>query len=241
MASYRSTCVCDNASADRKLAMRNFPEDPAFSAARHNMVEEQLRQRGIRDERVLAAMARIPRHLFSEERYLRESYGDHPVPIASGQTISQPFMVALMLQALRAQSHSKVLEIGTGTGYQAALLAELAAEVVSVERIEALACTARENLSTLGIKNVKVIVGDGSVGYLPRSPYDRIIVAAAAPHVPVVLTDQLAEGGILLIPVGGSDVQVVNRITRVSTHLTTEQLDSCRFVPLIGEHGHRSE
>ena len=221
--------------------MRILSEDSFFQNLRLEMVQEQLRPRGIRDERVLAAMERLPRHLFADERYWREAYADSPVPIANGQSISQPYMVALMLQALRIESESRVLEIGTGTGYQAALLGELASEVVSVERIEMLAESARSNLSALGIENVEVVSGDGSIGYPPRAPYDRVVVAAAAPEVPAALKDQLVDGGLLLIPVGSSDVQVLNRITRVGTEFRTELLESCRFVPLIGKHGQRSE
>jgi protein-L-isoaspartate(D-aspartate) O-methyltransferase len=147
-------------------------------------------------------------------------------------------MVGLMLQALRLQKDCTVLEIGTGTGYQAALLAEIASRVISVERIEPLALAARENLHRLGFDNVEVIYGDGSLGYPPGSPYDRVIVAAAAPSIPSPLVDQLAEGGVLLVPLGPSDVQVVHRITREGVLTRTELLDACRFVPLIGEQGY---
>lgn len=221
--------------------MRSLSEDPFFQNVRHEMVQGQLRSRGIRDERVLAAMERLPRHLFVEETYWREAYGDYPVPIAAGQTISQPYMVAVMLEVLRIDNDSKVLEVGTGRGYQAALLGELAKEVVSIERIETLAAAARENLAKLQITNVNVVVGDGSLGYPPSAPYDRIIVAAAAPQIPTALTDQLADRGLLLIPVGSSEYQVLNRITRVGAEFRTEALETCRFVPLIGEHGHRLE
>ena len=221
--------------------MRILSEDPLFQNLRRDMVQQQLRQRGIRDERVLSVMERLPRHLFADERYWREAYADCPVPIDNGQSISQPYMVALMLQALCIESGSRVLEIGTGTGYQAALLAELASEVISVERLETLADTARNNFSALGVENVEVVIGDGSIGYQPRAPYDRIIVAAAAPEVPSALKDQLADRGLLLIPVGSSDVQVLNRITRIGTEFRTELQESCRFVPLIGKHGQRSE
>jgi protein-L-isoaspartate(D-aspartate) O-methyltransferase len=215
--------------------MRLFSEAPNFRTARERMVEEHLRQRGIRDELVLEAMRNVPRQEFVDERFWAEAYGDHPVPLANGQSISQPYMVALMLQALHLQADSEVLEIGTGTGYQAALLAEISRDVVSVERIDALAFSARDNLQRLGINNVKVIVADGTLGYPPHAPYDRIIVAAAAREIPSTLVDQLADGGILLIPIGPSDVQIVNRLTRVGAQIRTERLDSCRFVPLISE------
>jgi protein-L-isoaspartate(D-aspartate) O-methyltransferase len=202
------------------------------------MLDEQLRQRGICDPLVLSAMGCVPRQEFVEERVRGEAYDDHPLPLANGHTVSQPYMVAVMLQALRLQKDCTVLEIGTGTGYQAALLAEIARRVVSVERIEPLAVAARENLHRLGYDNVEVIVGDGSLGYPPRAPYDRIIVAAAAPSVPSALVDQLSEGGVLLVPLGPSDVQVVHRITRQGAEIRTERLDACRFVPLIGQQGY---
>jgi protein-L-isoaspartate(D-aspartate) O-methyltransferase len=213
-------------------------EDLQYQTARARMLDEQLRRRGIRDELVLAAMGSVPRQEFIEERFRNEAYDDHPVPLANGQTVSQPYMVALMLQALRLEKDCTVLEIGTGTGYQAALLGEIASHVISVERIESLAIAARENLHRLGFDNVEVIYGDGSLGYPPGSPYDRIIVAAAAPSIPSALVDQLAEGGVLLVPLGPSDVQVVHRITREGALTRTELLDACRFVPLIGEQGY---
>lgn len=220
--------------------MISIPEDEKFTCARRSMVQDQLVDRGIRDRRLLEAMERIPRHIFAEPRYWSEAYRDHPVPIAAGQTISQPFMVALMLQALRLNAECTVLEVGTGTGYQAALLGELARRVTSIERIEELAIAARRNLQTLAIKNVNVIHGDGTLGYAPSAPYDRIIVAAAAPSIPDMLLNQLSDGGVLLIPVGSSDFQVVQRIVKVGSEIRTESLDACRFVPLIGEHGNPS-
>jgi protein-L-isoaspartate(D-aspartate) O-methyltransferase len=219
--------------------MLKFSEESRFEIARHNMVEEQLRNRNIRDQRVLAAMASVPRQEFVDQKYRNEAYGDYPVPVAGGQTVSQPYMVALMLQSLRLHPDHSVLEIGTGTGYQAALLAQMANRVISIERIAELASEARRNLQSLGVHNVEVVVGDGSVGYSMAAPYDRIIVAAAAPSVPQALLHQLADGGILLVPVGAQDVQVVHRVERHGTEFKTELLDTCRFVPLIGEQGHR--
>jgi protein-L-isoaspartate(D-aspartate) O-methyltransferase len=218
--------------------MHAFVEDSQYQAARARMLDEQLRQRGIRDELVLSAMGSVPRQEFVDERFRNEAYEDHPVPLANGQTVSQPYMVALMLQALRLQPDCTVLEIGTGTGYQAALLAKIASRVVSVERIESLAVAARENLQRLGFENVEVVFGDGSLGYPPHAPYDRIIVAAAAPSIPSALVDQLADRGVLLVPLGPSDVQVVHRITREGLQTRAELLDACRFVPLIGEQGY---
>ena len=163
------------------------------------------------------------------------------MPLASGQSVSQPYMVASMLQALDLRRDCRVLEIGTGTGYQAALLAEISEFVVSIERVEELALAARENFKRLGIENIEVVYGDGSMGYPPSAPYDRIIVAAAAPAVPAPLVEQLKDGGVLLIPIGAADVQVVHRITRNGTETSTELLESCRFVPLIGNQGYQRE
>jgi protein-L-isoaspartate(D-aspartate) O-methyltransferase len=221
--------------------MQLLNEDPSFQHARHRMVEDQLRARGIRDEQVLSAMERVPRQEFVDKQYWPEAYSDYPIPLPNGQSVSQPYMVALMLEALRVHRDGQVLEIGTGTGYQAALLAEMADRVVSIERVDPLAAEARENLMRLGIENVEVITGDGSKGYPPRAPYHRIIVAAAAPSVPLALVEQLADGGVLLVPVGSSDMQVVHRVTRDGTQMRTERLETCRFVPLIGEQGYRNE
>jgi protein-L-isoaspartate(D-aspartate) O-methyltransferase len=221
--------------------MRAAIDDPRFQVARHAMVQEQLRARGIRDENVLAAMERIPRQEFIARPFWNDAYGDHPVPLASGQSVSQPYMVASMLQALDLRRDCRVLEIGTGTGYQAALLAEISEFVVSIERVEELALAARENFKRLGIENIEVVYGDGSMGYPPRAPYDRIIVAAAAPAVPAPLVEQLKDGGVLLIPIGAADVQVVHRITRNGTETSTDLLESCRFVPLIGNQGYQRE
>ena len=221
--------------------MLAFSEDPKFEIARLRMVEEQLRDRGIRDRAVLDAMAHVPRHEFIEPRYWSHAYGDFPVPIENDQSVSQPYMVASMLQALRLTPECKVLEVGTGTGYQAALLAAIARHVVSVERIESLATAARNNLRRLGVENIEVIIGDGSLGYPDGAPYDRIIVAAAAPAIPHTLVHQLTDGGLLLVPLGDKDTQVVHRITRNGVDTHTERLESCRFVPLIGEQGFRAE
>src|SRR6266699_6114854 len=166
-----------------------------FSAERENMVQTQLVARGIRDQRVLSAMARVPRHEFVSERYREQAYGDHPIPIAEGQTVSQPYIVALMLEVLKLEPSAKVLEVGTGSGYLTALLAELAAQVVSVERHAVLANSARILLARMGYSNVRVIVGDGSLGFPEAAPYDAIIVSAAASEVPSALLAQLREGG----------------------------------------------
>lgn len=197
------------------------------------MVGTQLRGRGIADERVLESMARVPRHEFAAERYRDQAYEDHPLPIAEGQTISQPYIVALMLELLAIKSTDKVLEIGTGSGYATALLGELAAQVVSVERHAALANEARELLLRIGYPNVTVIVADGSHGYPANAPYDVILVSAAAPAVPPMLIGQLAEGGRMVIPIGNTDTQQLQLIQMYNSQPRTTLRELCRFVPLV--------
>jgi len=210
------------------------PADLAiYSTLRRGMVETQLRARAIRDERVLDAMLRVPRHEFAPERYRDQAYEDHPVPIGEGQTISQPYMVATMLDALHLSPSDKVLEVGTGSGYLTALLAELAAQVVSIERHAALADAARELLSRMGYTNVRVIAGDGSQGYPELAPYGAIVVSAAAAEVPRALLEQLAEGGRMIIPVGREDAQQVQLIEKQNGQLHTTLRELCRFVPLV--------
>jgi len=215
----------------------NFPDDAATLATlRLQMVDLQLRQRGIADERVLAAMQRVPRHEFASARYRDQAYQDHPLPIGEGQTISQPYMVALMLDALRLAPTDNVLEVGTGSGYVTALLAELASEVVSVERHPTLAERARLVLSDLGYKNVTIITGDGTRGYREAAPYDAIIVSAAAPQLPRDLLEQLTEGGRMIIPVGREDTQQLQFVEKRDgqAHISLREL--CRFVPLISDY-----
>jgi protein-L-isoaspartate(D-aspartate) O-methyltransferase len=204
---------------------------------RKAMVEHQLRRRRIGDERVLAAMEKVPRHRFLASPDDRGAYGDYPLPIGEGQTISQPYMVALMTEALCLAGAERVLEIGTGSGYQAAILAELAREVHSVERFAGLAERARAVLVALGYHNVTVIVGDGSLGHPEAAPYDRIIVTAAAPHIAQPWVDQLAEGGILVAPVGDRWGQSLMRCVKRAGKVGQEDLGGCVFVPLVGEHG----
>lgn len=204
-----------------------------FSNLRRDMVFSQLRGRGIRDERVLNAMLGVPRHEFAPERYRDQSYKDHPLPIGSGQTISQPYMVATMLEALNLSPRHKALEIGTGSGYQTALLAELTAEVVSIERHAVLADQARDLLRRLGYSNVKVIAADGTHGFPPEAPYDAIVVSAAAPEVPYELVTQLAEGGRMIIPVGLGDAQQLELIVKRNGEPHTSFRELCRFVPLV--------
>ena len=209
--------------------------------ARQRMVQEQLRARGIRDERVLSAMLHVPRHEFVPERYRDQAYDDHPLPIAEGQTISQPYIVASMLEALELQPDDKVLEVGTGSGYVTALLAELAATVFSIERYEALATLAREVLAALGYTNAKVIVGDGTQGVSDRAPYDAITVAAATLEVPRPLLMQLAEGGRMIVPVGPPEAQQLQLIRMENGRSRTILREPCRFVPLVKGIGEQEE
>ncbi|MGB9122552.1 MAG: protein-L-isoaspartate(D-aspartate) O-methyltransferase [Candidatus Angelobacter sp.] len=209
-----------------------------FATERFTMVESQLRQRGIRDERLLAAMSKVPRHEFVSRENWNEAYADHPVPIAEKQTTSQPYMIAAMVQAAEIRPEDRVLEIGAGSGYQTALLAELASQVFAVERYASLAETAQKTLERLGYCNAKIVTGDGSLGLPEAAPYDAIIVSAAAPRIPQALMDQLAVGGRLLIPVGEADQQVLQLVQRHANGSTTVRtLEGCRFVPLIGEQG----
>ncbi len=202
------------------------------------MVESQLRQRGIRDERLLAAMSKVPRHEFVSQQNWNEAYADHPIPIAEKQTTSQPYMIAAMVQAAQIKPEDRVLEIGAGSGYQTALLAELASQVFAVERYASLAETAQKTLERLGYRNAKIVTGDGSLGLAEAAPFDAIIVSAAAPRIPQALMDQLAVGGRLLIPVGEAEQQVLQLVQRDADGGTTVRtLEGCRFVPLIGEQG----
>ena len=215
--------------------MASPADSSIYETLRERMVNAQLRARGITDERVLQAMARVPRHEFAPERYRDQAYEDHPLPIGEGQTISQPYMVAIMLEALKLKGTERVLEIGTGSGYVTALLAELAADVISIERHWTLADAARELLARMGYKNIRVIAGDGSSGFAEAAPYGAIIVSAAAPQVPRELVDQLADGGRLIIPVGLDDSQQLQLIEKVNGQLRTTLRELCRFVPLVSE------
>lgn len=209
-----------------------------FDEAREQMVREQLEARGVRGTRVLAAMRRVPRHAFVPGVRAEDAYADRPLPIGSRQTISQPLMVALMTGALQLEGPERTLEIGTGSGYQTAVLAELCAEVVSVERHACLADAARLRLAALGYRSVTVETGDGTGGWPPRAPYDRILVTAGAPHAPTALLDQLARGGVLVIPIGDRTEQELVAIHRTAGgSLRTVQHGACTFVPLIGRDG----
>jgi protein-L-isoaspartate(D-aspartate) O-methyltransferase len=207
----------------------------SYSNLRAEMVAVQLRARGIGDSRVLEAMARVPRHEFTPEPYREQAYEDHPLPIGEGQTISQPYIVAVMLDALAVKASEKVLEIGTGSGYVTALLAELAAQVVSVERHASLADAARQLLSCMGYRNVRLITGDGSNGFAEDAPYDKIIVSAAAPQLPQALVDQLADGGRMMVPVGREDSQQLQLIEMHDGRPQTILRELCRFVPLVSD------
>jgi protein-L-isoaspartate(D-aspartate) O-methyltransferase len=208
--------------------------DP-FTPARRRMVEEQLRARGIRDGRVLDAMGMVPRHRFVDPGYLARAYGDHALPSELGQTISQPYIVARMLELAEIAPDHRVLEVGTGTGYQTALLAHLAARVYSVERVPSLLRAADQRLQALGIRNVALRHGDGSLGWQEFAPYDRVLVAAAAPRVPDSLRSQLAEPGLLVIPVGGEERQHLEVWRRLpGGRWESRRHGECRFVPLLG-------
>ncbi len=215
-----------------------LPLDP-YSDARRLMVEQQLTARGIRDERVLAAMERVPRHEFVPAYNAAEAYEDHPIVIGESQTISQPFMVGSMLEHAAIKPADMVLEVGTGSGYQTALLAELAAEVFSVEWFAALAESAQRILAHLNYANVVISTGDGSLGLASAAPFDVIIVAAAAPAAPPPLVEQLREGGRLVVPVGGVYEQELYVVRKVNGAAYPQRLYGCKFVPLVGAHGQR--
>jgi protein-L-isoaspartate(D-aspartate) O-methyltransferase len=211
-----------------------------FLAQRRSMVESQLRARGIRDERVLTAMFHVPRHEFVSEEYRDQVYEDHPIPIGEGQTLSQPYIVAIMLQALALEPSDVVLEVGTGSGYQTALLSELTREVYSVERHASLAHAAEATLARLGYTKVKVLLGDGSHGLAERAPFDAIVVSAAAPQIPPPLFEQLREGGRMVVPVGPPHAQELQLVRKQAGQPVVANLEGCRFVPLIGSEGYRS-
>ena len=210
-------------------------KDPLL--ARRTMVDEQLVARGIRDQRVLNAFLEVPRHRFVEEYLKYKAYDDYPLSIGFGQTISQPYMVAIMTEALAPKPTERILEIGTGSGYQAAVLSRLCSTVYSIERISALASRARKTLDGLGYFNIHVRIGDGTLGLPQDAPYDGIVVTAGAPHVPEALIEQLVEDGRLLIPVGDQSIQDLKRYTKTKEGVREESLGGCRFVKLIGKNG----
>lgn len=209
-------------------------EFPKVEALRGEMIQTQLRSRGIRSPRVLEAMGRVPRHRFVPDPFQVDAYGDHPLPIGHGQTISQPFIVAYMTELIEPQPSDRVLEVGAGSGYQAAVLAELAGEVYSVEIVPELAERATRTLTELGYTNVHIRQGDGYVGWPEAAPFQKIILTAAPPDVPQALIDQLADGGVLIAPVGPADgIQVMTIVRKTGEGVVTEQTIGVRFVPMV--------
>jgi protein-L-isoaspartate(D-aspartate) O-methyltransferase len=208
-----------------------------FEKERSRMVDEQIAYRGVMDPRVLDVMRKVPRHEFMPEALRAQAYGDHAMPIGEGQTISQPYIVALMTELLELKGDERVLEIGTGSGYQAAVLAELCGKVFTIERVKTLADKARATLDRLGYRNVAMKVYDGTYGWKEMSPFDAIIVTAAAPDVPTTLVEQLRDGGRLVIPVGERYSQVLMKIIKSPTGMVTKTSIPCVFVPLIGAQG----
>jgi len=213
------------------------PSSHPYAGQRQKMVEEQLVDRGIRDLRVLEAMSRIPRHEFVEPSFQHKAYGDHPLPIGDNQTISQPYIVAAMTEALGLKGGERVLEIGTGSGYQTALLAELAGQVFTVERIKPLGKRAKQLLERLGYTNVNFKIFDGTYGWRDQGPYDAILVTAAAPDVPKTLIEQLKDGGRMILPIGDSSRQELVRIDLKNGVQNKTMLNYCLFVPLVGKYG----
>lgn len=217
--------------------MLGFLGGDRYDSLRRRMVEEQLARHGIRDPRVLEALRRVPRHLFVPEEMADQAYEDHPVAIGQGQTISQPYMVACMSQALDLQGGEKVLEIGSGSGYQTAVLKALNADVYTIERLPELSDRARGNVERAGFGGVHYRVGDGSLGWPEEAPFDRVIVTAGAPTMPVSLVEQLRDGGSMVIPVGGEAEQELLLVRRGDGRVTREKICSCLFVKLVGEEG----
>ena len=212
-----------------------------FAKARARMVDEQLVPRGINDAKTLEAMRKVPRHLFVEEAMKDQAYGDFPLPIGRGQTISQPFIVALMTQALGLKGHESVLEIGTGSGYQAAILSQICEKVYTVERIDSLLVEARKVFDALHYLNILTKLDDGTNGWPDFAPYDAIIVTAGGPKVPKPLLEQLADPGVLVIPVGDRGVQDLRKVTKKDGQITEETIEFVRFVSLVGDHGWKYE
>jgi protein-L-isoaspartate(D-aspartate) O-methyltransferase len=208
-----------------------------YRLARERMVETQIKARGIKDERVLKAMLKVPRHLFVDEALRDQAYGDFPLPIGEGQTISQPYIVALMTEALELKGNERVLEIGTGSGYQTAILAELALWVYTIERFPMLLERAKKVLKELGYKNISFKLDDGTLGWKEAAPFDAIIVTAASPDIPPPLVEQLAEGGRMVIPIGDEFSQTLIKGVKKGGKLHTKALEPVRFVKLVGAYG----
>jgi protein-L-isoaspartate(D-aspartate) O-methyltransferase len=216
---------------------KDWPGAGAYTRAREKMIREQIVGRGVKDPRVIEAMLRVPRHLFLPEALLGQAYGDSALPIGEGQTISQPYMVAYLCESLGLRGSEKILEIGTGSGYQAAVLACLAERVYSTERIRALLERARKNLDQIRCQNVVTRLADGSYGWEEESPFDAIVVTAGAPSLPRPLAAQLKPGGRMVIPIGDRNAQKLVRIRREGSGFTQEELAECNFVALVGEYG----
>jgi protein-L-isoaspartate(D-aspartate) O-methyltransferase len=214
---------------------------PNFEKARARMVEEQLIPRSIHDQKTLEAMRNVPRHLFVEDALKNQAYGDYPLPIGRGQTISQPYIVALMTQALGLKGHEHVLEIGTGSGYQAAILSQICEKVYTVERIDTLLVQARKVFDSLHYLNILTKLDDGTNGWPEYSPYDVIIVTAGGPKIPLPLLEQLADPGILVIPVGDRGVQDLRLVTKKEGEIKEKTIELVRFVNLIGDHGWKND
>ena len=212
-----------------------------FEKARARMVEEQLIPRSIHDQKTLEAMRKVPRHLFVEDALKNQAYGDYPLPIGRGQTISQPYIVALMTQALGLKGHEHVLEIGTGSGYQAAILSQICEKVYTVERIDTLLVQARKVFDSLHYLNILTKLDDGTNGWPEYSPYDVIIVTAGGPKIPLPLLEQLADPGILVIPVGDRGVQDLRLVTKKEGEIKEKTIELVRFVNLIGDHGWKKD
>jgi len=212
-----------------------------YAVLRKRMVDEQLIPRGIENPRVLEAFLKVERHKFIPEELRMSAYADFPVPIGAGQTISQPYIVALMTECLGLSGEEKILEIGTGSGYQTAILAELAKEVYTIERIESLSQSAAAILNDLAYQNIKIKVSDGSLGWKEEAPFDRIIITAASPRIPLPLTEQLNESGKLILPLGETFSQVLTIVEKKKGNLESIEVCGCVFVPLIGKYGWKGE
>ncbi len=208
-----------------------------FRIARQNMVRSQITGRGIRDTRIIAALIEVPRHLFVDPGMQSSAYSDNALPIYQGQTISQPYMVAIMTEQLDVKTSDKILEIGTGSGYQAAILSRLSKQVYSIERHPELAERALKNLAAAGIENVKIFCGDGTLGWPEEAPFDKIIITAGAPSIPQTLMDQLSEGGRMVIPVGNRHIQSLQVVDKINNKPEVRQSIDCVFVPLVGKQG----
>jgi protein-L-isoaspartate(D-aspartate) O-methyltransferase len=217
--------------------MQSMEKVDLYRLARERMVETQIKARGIKDERVLKAMLKVPRHLFVDEALRDQAYGDFPLPIGEGQTISQPYIVALMTEALELKGNERVLEIGTGSGYQTAILAELALWVYTIERFPTLLERAKKVLKELGYKNISFKLDDGTLGWKEAAPFDAIIVTAASPDIPPPLVEQLAEGGGIVIPIGDEFSQTLIKGVKKGGKLHTKALEPVRFVKLVGAYG----